>query len=154
MTMSLPSLATLRGPLDRRTLWCAAIAAGVGIGFYLYGVGRTMRGTIGFEPRTSLASLLLSGFLSLPVALPTLLFARLFWLRDRMLSVPLCVSIWAACLLTGACASEARILVDETRFEREVARSSGNSIYSRPRAWPHELCSLVFIPGKGIHGTD
>ena len=55
-------------------------------------------------------------------------------------------------LVVGSGLSEAWILRDESRFENEAARATAT--YSRPRAWPNQGCSLVFIPGKGVHSTD
>jgi hypothetical protein len=74
----------------------------------------------------------------------------------RLLFRPLSelLNLWktAALLLVACTLSERWIISDETRFAVEASKASG--VFSRDRAWPNHGCSLVYIPGRGIHATD
>jgi len=135
----------------QRSLFIFTTAVGLIIGFWFYGVGRTMRETVHFNLTAVSSGMLLGMILPLAAILPLLIVKRL-WFRDTTwaassLFISLLVSLFIGCFL-----SEAWMLRDETRFTVEASKV--DSIYSRPRAWPNQTCSLVFIPGKGIHSTD
>lgn len=136
------------------TLHVARVAGtaivGIALGFWLYGVGRTMRETVHFSVWAMLSGILLS------VLLPTLAAVLLRFLGRLSVRAgspwPWLLTSFTVSLVVGSGLSEAWILRDESRFENEAARAT--TTYSRPRAWPNQGCSLVFIPGKGIHSTD
>jgi hypothetical protein len=115
------------------------------IGFWLYGIGRTMRETVGFTASATFTGLVL-GF---AVPLGGILIIRLLFHGLSKLQIP-----WkAATILLCACAlSEGCIIRDEARFAVEASKA--NTVFSRDRAWPNQACSLVSIPGRGIHATD
>jgi hypothetical protein len=112
--------------------------------FVLYAAGRTMAETFGLTLRGS-ASGLLIGFLA-PLAVSVLI-------AFAVVRKPRAGFAIGALLLAGCLLSEAWLLRDEYRFEREVA-ARAQQRYSRPRVWPNGASSLVFIPGRGIHSTD
>lgn len=138
---------------SRTTLFVLATIVGFAVGFWLYGVGRTMRETVNFNTTAFLSGLLLGVALPLIIVLP-LLIAKKLWFREKVWPVSLLLVAFAVSLLVGSFASEAWILRDETRFSAETANANAATPYSRPRAWPNRTCSLVFVPGKGIHSTD
>lgn len=138
---------------SRATLLLVATVAGLGIGFWLYGIGRTMRETVNFNVTASLFGLLLSIVIPLLVLLPVLIGKKL-WLREKLWPLSSLLVVFATCLLVGSFASELWILRDEARFSAEVAKTNNANPYSRPRTWPNQTCSLVFVPDKGIHGTN
>jgi len=136
--------------MKSRKLFLILEIVGFGIGFLLYGIGRTMRETVNFNTTASLSGLLLGVVLPLIVILPVLI-AKKLWFRTVAWPGSLLLVAFVASLLVGSLVSEAWILRDEARFSAETT----NAIpYSRPRAWPNQTCSLVFVPGKGTHGTD
>jgi hypothetical protein len=137
----------------RATLLSLAIIVGLGLGFWLYGVGRTMCETVGFTTRASLFGLLLSVVLPRVFAL-SLFIAKNLWWREKVWPVTTLCIVFGVSLLVGSITSEFWILGDEKKFAAEVSRVSKDNLYSRPRAWPNQICSLVFMPGKGIHATD
>lgn len=128
------------------------ITVGFPVGFWLYGIGRTMRETVNFNTMASLSGLALSILLPLVAFLPFVIGYRLWPREGKWLISPMLV--WAVCLLLGSVASECWILRDETQFAAEVSQTQGSNSYSRPRCWPNKGCSLVFQPGKAIHSTD
>jgi len=138
----------------RTTLLVSASVIGLAAGFWLYGIGRTMQETVNFKISAFLSGLVLGVILPLVVVLPPLLTAKKFWLREKVWPLPSWLVALAVCLLTGSLASEGWILRDEVRFAAEVAKTNGEAVYSRGRAWPNQICGLVFVPGKGIHSTD
>ena len=122
-------------------------------GFYSYGGARTMAETFTFDLAASLYGLLLG------VVIPVLFVGPIaagkkLWGREKLWPPSALFLLFASSLLVGSLISECWILMDEARFAGEVSRSAGTNLFSRPRAWPNELCSLVFVPGKGIHSTD
>ena len=138
---------------SRTTFLVLAIVVGFVGGFWLYGVGRTMRETVNFNTTAFLSGLLLGVGLPLIVVLP-LLIAKKLWFRDKVWPVSLLLVAFVASLLVGSFASEAWILRDEARFSAETTNANPATPYSRPRVWPNQTCGLVFVPGKGIHSTD
>jgi glucan phosphoethanolaminetransferase (alkaline phosphatase superfamily) len=128
-----------------------AIVVGLVVGFWFYGIGRTMRETVSFNTTASLSGLVLGCVLPLLVLIP-LFVAQKLWFREKTSSVSLLLVVFTVSLLVGSFASEVWILQDETRFSVEADKS--NTLYSRPRSWPNQVCGLVFVPGEGIHSTD
>lgn len=130
-----------------------AVAAIVGVagGFWLYGMGRTMHETVFFSSAATVSGLLF-GF-ALPFALVSagVLVAENLRASEKRHRRAILIGLGAS-LLIGSVASEGWILRDEAAFSAEVR--SVSSTYSRSRAWPNKGCTLVFIPGKGIHSTD
>lgn len=137
---------------SQTTVAILAIVGAFAVGFWLYGVGRTMRETVNFHASASISGLFLGVALPLAVLAP-LLIAMKLWLREKPWPVSYLVVAFAASLLVGSFASECWILRDEARFSAEAA-NAGSNPYSRTRAWPNQTCGLVFEPGKGIHSTD
>jgi hypothetical protein len=130
-----------------------AIVVGFAVGFWLYGIGRTMRETVNFNTTALLSGLIFGVALPLAVVLLLLIAFKLCFL-ERWWPVCLLFVVFAVSLLGGSLASESWILWDEARFSAEVSKANGRNPYSRPRAWPNQGCSLVFVPGMGIHSTD
>lgn len=123
------------------------------VGFWLYGIGRTMRETVGFNV-TALCSGLLLGFaLPLTVFLP-LLISRTVWPVLKSWTELSSFRALVVALLIGCLLSESWILRDERKFSAETSQATLDRPYSRPRAWPNTGSSLIFVPGKGIHATD
>ena len=112
-----------------------------------------MRETVNLNTTAFLTGLFFG--VALPLVLVLWLFiAKNLWFREKFwpvssLFVPIAVS-----LLVGSLASESWILWDEARFSAEVSKAGGGNPYDRPRAWPNQGCSLVYVPGKGIHAID
>src|SRR3954452_16668495 len=131
----------------RTTVMTLASVGGFVVGFWLYGVGRTMHETVSFHTGASLSGLLLGVALPLMMIVP-LLIAKKPWLREKLWPVPTLLIVVSACLLVGSLASECWLLRDEARFSAEAAKAESNP-YSRPRAWPNQTGGLVFVPGKG-----
>lgn len=132
-----------------------AALAGATFGFWSYGMARTMLETIGFNVRPFLAGVFFAVAGPFMLVAPLVLFVRESPLYPKVWKTPSrCFAGLVAGLFAGSLVSEAAILVDESRFSSEVAHLGGERIYSRARAWPNEICSLVFIPGEGIHSTD
>lgn len=120
------------------------------LGFWLYGGGRTLRETVGFDVLASLSGLFLGFFLPMIFALAILVWSRIW--TSQMRRLPVLSSALAMTLILGSVVSEFWILRDEARFSNEA--SGREVIYSRERAWPNQDCSLVYVPGQGIHSTD
>lgn len=139
--------------MKSRSLLALAIVIGFSVGFWLYSVGRTMRETVSFDSAALCFGLLLGVVLPSVVVLP-LLLARTVWPNLKLWTPPSAFVALGLALLVGSLLSEWWILRDERKFSDEASKASLNSPYSRPRAWPNGTCSLVFIPGKGIHATD
>jgi hypothetical protein len=62
-----------------------------------------------------------------------------------------------AATATSVLAGEIWMCVDEHEFNRQAsayAAAGGTAVFARSRAWPIEDCSLVYVPGVGIHATD
>jgi hypothetical protein len=121
------------------------------VGFWLYGVGRTMRETVGFNATALFCGLLSGVVLPLALVLP-LLLARTVWPVLKWWIPHSMFITLAAALLIGGLLSEWWILHDERKFSIETLAL--DKPHSRPRAWPNSGCSLVFVPGKGIRATD
>jgi hypothetical protein len=141
--------------MNARTLLLpAVIVAGLAVGFWLYGGGRTMCETVGFTVPAFLFGLLLSVILPLILIVLPLLIAKNFWFREKAWPLSSLFMTFAVCLLIGSFASEVWILRDEAKFEDEVKHLDPETPYSRSRAWPNRTTSLVFVPNVGIHATD
>lgn len=112
-----------------------------------------MRETVGFDVAAFGFGLLTGVGLPLFIILPFLVF-KTIRLREKIRPTPWLIAVLAANLLIGSLISEWWILRDETQFSEEVSKADGQNPYSRARAWPNQSCSLVFVPGKGIHATD
>ena len=138
----------------RTVLLVLATFIGLAAGFWLYGGARTMQETVGLDISAFLVGLFLSFILPLLVVLPPVITAKKFWLREKVWSWPAWVVAFALSLFAGSLASEAWILADEARFAAEVPKRNSEAIYHRARAWPNQNCSLLFVPGAGIHSTD
>ena len=135
----------------RKILFVFATTVGLVIGFWFYSIGRTMHETFYFSLAAFSSGMLLGFILPLASIVPLLVVKR-FWFRERIWAVYSLFIVLSVSLLIGCLVSEAWILWDEACFSVEASKF--DSIYSRPRAWPNQTCSLVFIPGKGIHSTD
>ena len=127
---------------------------GLCIGFSFYAEGRTMGETVGLTWWGLRCGLFLSLFLPVVFALPAAVAAKIFWLNQKLWPLPKVFFAFTGALLIGSLASEAWILTDEARFAAEVSKTTKKVLYSRDRAWPNSGCSLVFVPGRGIHSTD
>jgi hypothetical protein len=126
---------------------------GFALGFWSYSGGRTLCETVGFDARTFAFGLLTGVGLPLFIILPVLILKPM-WSRKKTGPASWLIALLVANLLIGSLISEWWILRDETRFAEEVSKADGQNLYSRARAWPNQSCSLVFVPGKGIHATD
>jgi hypothetical protein len=136
--------------MTTRLLYAATIVLTFAVGFWLYGVARTMRETVFFNPAATASGMLLG--VGVPVVGAVLcLIAKALWFRQRSWN-PLLLVALAVSLSAGNAASEAWILWDEAGFWAEVASTDGP--YSRARAWPNRAYRLIYMPGKGIHATD
>jgi hypothetical protein len=111
-----------------------------------------MSETFHFNMRASVFGLTLVVAVPLLI-LPILLSAKKLWLPGRSWAASSWLAVLGMSLLVGSLISEMWILRDEARFSAEAAQANGNR-YSRARAWPNQGCSLVFMPGRGIHSTD
>ena len=129
----------------------AAISIGLAVGFWFYASARNLSETVNFDVTTFLTSLLVSVVVPLVLA-STIVSAYCLWRRAKDWPPPRTLVLFAFSLLLGSLAAEGWMLQDEALFEREV--SSLDSKYSRARAWPNQTGSLVFVPGRGINGTD
>jgi hypothetical protein len=150
-----PVPAAMRDPRRIRCLLGWAATGGTAAGaFGLYGGLRGMSETFGFDARTSGGALLVECDLGAPLVLAALLLVR-FVLRERMSGELQTVLVIGCCAgaLVGTFASEALFLWDESQFLDEVTAHPGAN-HSRSRMFPHTDCSLVYIPGRGIHATD
>ena len=139
---------------SRTTLLILAIVVGLATGFWLYGMARTLRGTVNFDIATLVTSLLFGVVFPLLIVSPPLLAAKKYWFHDKMWPPPSWFVAFGVCLLVGGLASEGWILHDEARFVEEVSKTNNQVLYSRSRAWPYQNCSLVVVPGEGIHSID
>ena len=128
-------------------------AAGFLIGFWLYGIGRTMCETFSFDLRASLLGLLLGLIVPLAIAVPVLLLRNLLSER-KILAASWPMMALGIALALGVLASEAWILHDESEFSAEVSKRGTGNPYARARAWPNGVCTLVYVPGSGMHATD
>ncbi len=133
-------------------LLLAGISLGLVVGFWFYASARNLSETVNFDVTTFLTSLVVSVvvplmFVALPVhASQAVRRGAKSWAPRRVLVA------FAASLMLGSLAAEGWMLRDEAKFASEV--SSLDSKYSRARAWPNQTGSLVFVPGRGINGTD
>ena len=119
--------------------------------FHSYGMSRTMCETVGFDITAALKGFLFSGMLPLVALLSAVLAMKYFKFGRTYITWLLAIAF----LLPLTCvASEIWILSDEARFAAEVSKARPATAYGRPRAWPNQGCSLVFVPGAGIHSTD
>lgn len=124
------------------------------IAFWLYGGARTMCETVGFSTRALIIGLLFGAVFPAVTASFVLFVVRSFWPRLRstsLLSITLGIGIG---VVIGSILSECWILVDESKFASEVREVAPGLPYARPRAWPNQIGSLVYVPGKGVHATD
>jgi hypothetical protein len=121
--------------------------------FWLYGLGRTMRETVNFHPDAAICGLLLGVVGPLLTLTVALLIGHVCFGLELRQSRPLAIAFIVS-LLVGSLVSEAQILADEVSFSGEVIAAGSTTVYSRPRCWPNRGSSLVFVPGRGIHGTD
>jgi hypothetical protein len=135
----------------KKTRMAFSGAFGLSVGFWLYGIGRTMRETVQFNTVASLAGLLVGAVFPIVFFVVLVVVTRLLRGERVSLAVPLVVG-FATCVLLGNFISECWILRDETLFSIEAKKTNGP--YSRPRVWPNQTCALIFEPEKGIHSTD
>ena len=127
------------------------IGAGLSLGFWLYGVGRTMCETEYFDASACLAGIVVGVIFPISITGPFYLGKRILFDNKILPITPLLIA-FAASLFVAGLVSEALILRDEGKFFSEVSKANG--LYSRARAWPNGLCSLVYVPDRGIHSTD
>lgn len=128
------------------------------LSFYIYGATRTMQENVGFDAQASTVSLfavIVAGVLYSAVVFimySIYLIAKKGEVYAKYRPGKLAV-INVLVALGGSAISEMWILVDETRFQKEIAKEP--SVYlARERAWPHQVCSLVYKPNEGVHATD
>lgn len=126
---------------------CGALPA-----WYLYGAGRTMEATVGFDERATRFGLLISALFLGPPGAVVLVSGRVF-LREEVPALRRAALAGGVGVLLGAAVSETMILADEAEFVGAVAAAPAEELW-RPRAWPHDDCALVHVPGRGIHATD
>ena len=124
------------------------------IAFWIYGEVRTMCETIGLNTRAIGSGIFLGMVCPALITISALLFVRRFWTSLKSTSLLSIILGTAIGLLTGSVLSEWRILADESKFASEIRENGTGMHYSRARAWPNAGCSLVYIPGKGVHATD
>lgn len=132
----------------------AAAAFSCTIAFWFYGNARTLCETIGFNVRALIAGLLLGVVFPALVIITVLIAGRRIWASLKPIPLIRIILTIVTGLLTGSTLSEGWILVDESHFASEIRQGASGIPYSRPRAWPNEGCSLVHIPGRGVHATD
>ena len=121
------------------------------VGFWFYASARNLSATVNFDVSTFLISLVVS--VVVPLVLATMLVsAYRMSRREKSWPLPRTLGLFALSLVLGSLAAEGWMLRDEAKFASEV--SALDSKYSRARAWPNQTGSLVFVPGRGINGTD
>ncbi len=77
--------------------------------------------------------------------------------RRTILTVAIAVPMCLCAVVGGIATAEGLILSEERAFEREVSNfisNGGVGMYARARRWPNGYSSLVYVPGRGCHGTD
>ena len=124
------------------------------LAFWFYGAGRTMYETVGLNIRAMAAGSFIGVICPTLMTISALFVLRRFWTNLKpmtLLSIILGLGIG---LSIGSILSEGWILVDESKFASEVHESTSEQGYGRARSWPNEGCSLVYVPGRGIHATD
>ena len=136
--------------MKERLLPAIATIVLVPIAFWLYGAGRTMCETEGLNIKASSAGLFLSVVVPVSLVLPWLLLVNDV---PALKSCSLKVAIGLA-LVIGSTLSECWILLDEASFSSQVRTGLPEDRFCRPRAWPNQGCSLVYVPGRGTHATD
>lgn len=144
----------MRGLPVRRAIATSFVALiAFSYAFWVYGVFRTLGEWVGFDFARSLWTFAFGiGMLGVLV-LPWLLIKQ-YWFPNFAVSArTLTVSVLTGFVL-GSVAAELQLLHDERQFFAEVHVQGEDQTYSRERAWPHELCSLVYVPGHGVHATD
>jgi uncharacterized membrane protein YbhN (UPF0104 family) len=119
---------------------------GFAVAFWLYGIGRTIHETVGINAAATFSGL------AFGVCLPSVILVLVLVVRRSFRKRRWAVALLILCLLLGSLLSELSILHDEQSFRVEAG--AVNSVYSRARAWPNDGCTLVFVPGKGVHATD
>ena len=122
--------------------------------FWLYGEVRTMCETIGLNTRSIFASILLGMVYPALMTISALFVVGRFWSRMKASSLLSIILGMGMGLVTGGILSECWILADERTFASEIQQNGSGEHYGRARVWPNEGCSLVYIPGKGVHATD
>lgn len=140
-----------------RSLMAVLILAGASSSFWTYGGVRVMAETIGFDVRSALVGLAMSG---LPLFGLAILFVvlhrftedvqtRTRW-RRYVISVVLALSV-------GCISAEGSILLDEHRFMTELDEGrfvADSRWHGRARAWPFSDTALVYLPSQGVLATD
>jgi hypothetical protein len=124
------------------------------ISFWLYGEVRTMCETVGPNTRAIGSGIFLGMVYPALITISALFVVRRFWTSLKPTSLLSIILGTAIGLLTGSILSECWIRADESRFVSEIHENGAGMHYGRARAWPNAGCSLVYIPGKGVHATD
>lgn len=121
--------------------------------YWVYGACRTLGEWVGFDFARSLWTFALGIGMLVVLVLPWLLIKQ-HWFPDFGVAPrPLMITIIAGFFL-GSVAAELQLLHDERQFFAEVRARGEEHSYSRERAGPHEICSLIYVPGQGVHATD
>jgi hypothetical protein len=121
--------------------------------YWFYGGSRGMIETFGFHPAMSAFTFALTAFVVALLLLPWLLI-KFFWFADRGLNPRLVAMLLAGGIVLGGVAAEIRIMTDEALFLAEIGRTRGTELLVRDRAWPNELCTLIYRPGQAPYATD
>jgi hypothetical protein len=146
-------LVDMRDTMNRNIILLPLTSIEFVLVFWLYGIGRTMRETVGFNTTATVSGFSLTLVFSLVFLFLLLLLATS--LDVKLKRWRLILVLFLGSLILGSAMSETWILWDEARFRDEiVTRPDISRPYSRPRAWPNEVGSLVYVPTKGIHSTD
>lgn len=135
------------------TVWSIVRITSFLLAGYLYSCGRTMVEEVGLTSQGITAGLIVVAvsfsFLSSILAL-TYLVGQ--YTKPRLLPVLRCILFST---ILGVLVFEVRVLADELKFALEITNMKRPDVpYSREREWPNSTCSLVHVPGKGIHATD
>jgi hypothetical protein len=127
---------------------CLVFILGAASCFWLYGIGRTLKETVGFNLDASIVGLIIA-------VLPfTLLIALILITNNSRWLTVRASKFFGVALLAGSLSSELWLIHDERMFVNEITSNSNSTPHSRARAWPNTSCSLVFLPENGVHATD
>lgn len=110
--------------------------------------------TVGLNSRSIVAGIFLGMVYPALVTISALFVVGRFWPRMKASSLLTIILGLGIGLVTGGILSECWILADESAFASEIQENGSGKDYDRARVWPNEGCSLVYIPGKGVHATD